>query len=476
LPTDRPRPPAPSEVGGRVFERLDRERSDAVRALARASGATLFATLLAAFQSLLARLTGELRLAVGTPSAGRRPAEVEAVVGYFVNPLVMAADFTGGPTFRQALAQVRRTAVEAFAHQEFPFPLLAERLQPRRSPGRSPLFQVMFVLQKAHLPGSEELAAFALGWPGVELDLGGVVLESLPLEQRGAPFELTLMAAEWGERLQLGLQFAHDLFDPTTARRLLGHFTAWLQEVTSHPDHRLDGLGLLRPAERAQLVSEWNDTRLTEPVSGCLHELFAAQAARTPDAVAVVDPRPAPGGRRILTYAGLAAGARGVAQRLRCLGVGPEVRVGLCAERSPEMVTALLGILEAGGAWVPLDPSYPRARLAWLRADSAVPVILTQSHLRPLVDGSGATVVRLDDPGADAEIVGLDDPGAGVEVSPRPPGPPAAGHPDQLAYVIYTSGSTGRPKGAMNAHRGVVNRLLWMKRTYALSPADRVLH
>ncbi|MGH9363634.1 MAG: condensation domain-containing protein, partial [Thermoanaerobaculia bacterium] len=314
LATDRPRPRYQTFGGALRTRRLDPALSASVGALARTRGVTLHTTLLAAFAALLHRTTGEEDLLIGTPTAGRGPAALAGVVGYFVNPVVVRSTLNGDPSFAELLAQTRRTALAAFAHQDFPFPLLAQRLASERDPSRSPVFQVMFVLQQAH-PPIEALAGFALGEAGPVLQLGGLEIESLGLPLRGSQFDLTLAMADWRGALSASLQYNTDLFDAGTIDRMLGHLATLLAGAAADPAAPLSELPLLTAAERRQVLEEWNSSPFAaEPA--CVHQLFEAQAERTPEAIAVV------AGEVSLTYRELNRRANRLAERLRELGVG----------------------------------------------------------------------------------------------------------------------------------------------------------
>ncbi len=442
LPTDRPRPPRESFRGATRRFDLSAELSARMRALARREGATVFMTLLAGFEVLLHRLTGQDDLVVGTPIANRTRIEVESLIGFFVNTLAMRIDLSGDASLRELIGRVRETALEAYAHQDLPFEKLVDELQPERDLSRSPIFQVLF--QVLHSPR----AAFALP---------NLAVERIAGEEQTAKFDLALSMSDTAESLAGIWGYRRDLFDASTIARLEQQFQTLLEGVAAHPEWRLSELPLLTARERQQLW-EWNAAEQNFGVDLCLHELIARQAERTPDAIAVSFEG------EELSYGELQGRARRLAHRLRALGVGPEVRVGICAERSLELVVGLVGILEAGGAYVPLDPSYPRERLAYLMDDAQVAVLLTQERLLASLPGEAGQVLLLD---------AADEPANG-EAAAAPPPWTGVG-PDNLAYVIYTSGSTGKPKGAMNSHRGIVNRLLWMQERYGLGPTDRVL-
>ncbi|HYO11935.1 MAG TPA: condensation domain-containing protein, partial [Thermoanaerobaculia bacterium] len=416
LPTDRPRPPVQRHQGGHVTVRYSGELAGALATLAREEGATLFMTLLAGVSTLLHRLSGQDDVLLGSPVANRTRVETEGLIGFFVNTVVLRSDLSGSPTLRKLLGRTREMALAAYAHQELPFERLVEELQPVRDLSRSPLFQVLLVLQTA--PTVLEL-------PGLRLDL-------LEVESGIAKFDLTFSLTETAGGLELSLEYDRDLFDAATVRRMSEHLRTLLEGLTGNPDLRLSELPLLTEAERIQLL-EWNATAADYDLEASLHELIARQVERTPEAVAVCFEGAE------LAYGELWARAGRLAGRLRGQGVGPEVRVGISAERSLELVVGLLAILRIGGAYVPVDPGYPQERIAYLLEDSQVALLLDAEGL---ADGPGEAVA------------------------------PVAVDPDNLAYVIYTSGSTGKPKGAMNTHRGIVNRLLWMQERYGLTADD----
>jgi amino acid adenylation domain-containing protein len=442
LPADRPRPAVQTYRGATVPVELSVELLERLQALGRSEGATLYMTLLGAFQVLLSRYGGGEDVVVGSPIAGRTRGEVEALIGFFVNTLVLRTDLSGDPSFRAVLGRVREGTLGAYEHQEVPFEKLVAELQPERSLSHAPLFQVMFTLQNAEGGGGAP--------PGLALSGVGAAREI-------AQFDLSLTLAATSQGLRGALNYNTDLFDDGTAQRMLGHLERVLEQVAADADVRLSELELLGQAERRQVVDEWNRTEAEVPADRRIHELFQAQAERTPEAVAVRFEEES------LTYAELNARANQLAHHLRGHGVGPEVRVGVLMERSLEMVVSLLAVLKAGGAYVPLDPGLPAERLAYMLEDSAVPLVLAQAALRGTVPGrEGVEVLAVD---ALAEALA-------AEPAENPQG--GAG-PDSLAYVIYTSGSTGRPKGVMNQHRGVVNRLVWMQAHFGIGADDVVL-
>jgi amino acid adenylation domain-containing protein/non-ribosomal peptide synthase protein (TIGR01720 family) len=456
LPADRARPPVQTYRGASVPVRLDARLTDQLKRLGVSREATLFMTLLAAFQVLLYRHTGEEDILVGTPTSGRGSAQFARTVGYFVNPLVLRADVSGGKTFTEFLAGTRATALEAFEHQDYPFDLLVGQLQPERDPSRSPLFQVMFAFQKTHLPDEEGLAAFALGEDGARVRLGGLLLESLALEQRAAQFDLSLTMAETVDGLTASFEYNTDLFDASTVERLGAHFRTLLGGIVADPSARLSELPMLSAAESRQLLHEWNDTRGEFAGPACVHEWFERQAERAPDHVAVSSEQGA------WSYRELNERANRLAHYLRARGVGPDVRVAVCVGRSASTVACLLGVLKAGGAYVPVDPAYPEERLALMLEDSGASLLLTEQRFAGKLGRRPTRLILLD---ADAAELAAE--------SGANPQPSAAAR--NLAYVIYTSGSTGRPKGVSVEHGSLTNFVRAASAEYDIGPGDRVL-
>ncbi|MFL5386105.1 MAG: condensation domain-containing protein, partial [Longimicrobiaceae bacterium] len=376
LPTDRPRPAVQTFRGAAVPVELSLELLERLQALGRSEGATLYMTLLGAFQVLLGRYAGSEDVVVGSPIAGRTRGEVEELIGFFVNTLVLRTDLAGDPSFRETLGQVREATLGAYEHQEVPFEKLVAELQPERSLSHSPLFQVMFTLQDAGGGGGALRGGGGGALPGLSVSGVGAELAS-------AKFDLSLELAATPQGLRGALNYSTDLFERGTALRMLGHLARVLEQVAARPEARLSELELLGEAERGLVLEEWNRTEAEVP-DRCIHERFEAQAARTPGAVAVRFEEES------LTYGELNERANRLAHSLAGLGVRPETRVALCLERGPEMVVAVLAVLKAGGAYVPLDPAYPAERLAFVLADAAVPVLVTQESLRaalPAGDG-----------------------------------------------------------------------------------------
>jgi amino acid adenylation domain-containing protein len=430
LPFDRPRPSVQRHAGGRETIHFPAALAEKLRVLAREEGVTLFMLLLTVFDVLLSRYSGQHDVVVATPAAGRDRADFERLVGLFVNTLVMRTSLEGDPSFGELVARVRDLCLDAFAHGDLPFEKLVQELHPQRDLSRNPLFQVMFVLQNA--PQAIDVSRHFTVAP-------------LIVDNTTEKFDLTLEVEDLGSELRVRLSYDRDLFEAATARRMLGHFRRLAEAVTEDPSARVSRLPLMTDGEREQLLRVWNDTAAPVP-QDALHQLVAAQARRTPEAPAVIS------GARTMTYAELDAAAGRLAGALRARGVGAEAIVGVHVARSPEMVVAVLGVLKAGAAFLPLDPSYPKERLRYMIDDARVPVVLSQrAHAAEL-------------PASEAEVLALDDSwweGAAPFA--------AAADPESLAYVIYTSGSTGRPKGVAVPHRGIVNYLTWASAEYRVA-------
>jgi amino acid adenylation domain-containing protein len=438
LPTDRPRPVARTPHGAIqrvVFPPALRER---LKAVSREANATLFMTLLATFGVLLARYTGRDDVVVGSPTAGRRDVEMENLIGFFVNTVVLRTDVSGDPTFRELVERVREVTLSAYGHQEVPFEKLIADLHVPRSLSHAPLFQVMFILQNA---------------PKQRLELPGLTLDEIEFDPGTAKFDLTVDMAEVDEGLSCAFEYSTDLFEASTITRMLGHFRSLLEAAAADPAQRLSALPMLEAAERRRLLDAWNDTAADFPRQSCIHQLFDVQANRTPDALALIDRA------QRVTYRELQERANRLAHHLNARGVGPGDLVGVCLERSIEAFVSLLGILKAGAAYVPLDPAYPPSRLAFMLDDCGASVLLTTRHLRDRLPSGTTTIVDVE---ADREAIGRES---------RTP-PDDATRPQDLAYVIYTSGSTGTPKGVLAVHEASVNRFAWMWRRWPFAPHD----
>jgi amino acid adenylation domain-containing protein len=455
LPTDRPRPPVQSYRGAKESFEYSKVLSEQLQALSRKRGVTFFMTLLAAFQTLLYRYTGQVDITVGSPIAGRTRPEIEGLIGFFVNMLVLRSDLSGNPTFCELLARVRKIALGAYEHQDLPFEKLVEILHPERDLSRSPLFQVMFAFQNV---------------PSRSRELPGLAASPVEAKNETAKYDLSLYMWEGPNGLAARLEYSTDLFDAATIARMLRHFETLLHGIVNNPDKRIADLPILTDAERHQLSFEWNDTDREYPEKQCVHQLFEEQVGRTPDSVALVFEK------ERLTYRELNGRANQLAHYLRKMGVGPEVLVGIYMERSWEMVVAVLGVLKAGGAYVPLDPSYPQERLAFMLQDSRAPVLLTQRHLAAqLIEGRSSKIHAGDSPFSildpRLQVIRLDSEWKTI-ARESDASPAGATQSDNLAYVIYTSGSTGQPKGVQIPHRAVVNFLNSMRGQPGMTERD----
>jgi amino acid adenylation domain-containing protein len=427
LPLDRPRPPYKTFNGASVAFRVPKKMAQEVVQLGRREGATLFMTLLSAFYVFLYRYTGQEDLVVGSPIANRNRREIEDLIGFFVNSLVMRAHVSSETTFRELLAKVREVSLEAFAHQDVPFEKLVEELQPERNLSHSPFFQVLFHLQNAL---TEELC------------LPGLSVNVINSETKQAKYDLVLAAFEAEDGLKAVLNYNTDLFEPETVARMAKHFQRVLQAAVETPDQQISRLPMLSEAEESQLLFAWNDFKRDYGKNRLVHRAVEEHARLRPDISAVRS------GSAFLTYGELNRKANQLAHRLRRLGVGPEAIVGICVERGVEMMIALLGILKSGAAYLPLDPAYPKTRLAFMLDEAQVTVLVTQQLLIPQLPDSSARRIYLDSHAEELTRESEQDLASGVTSG-------------NLAYVIYTSGSTGKPKGIMIEHGNLANYVAW---------------
>ncbi|MEM1393821.1 MAG: amino acid adenylation domain-containing protein [Cyanobacteria bacterium P01_H01_bin.150] len=441
LPTDYPRPAIRTFQGATYSFELSQKLSVALNTLSQQQKSTLFMTLLASFQILLWRYTGSEDIVVGSPIANRNRDEIKELIGFFLNILVLRTNLTANPSFEELLFRVREMTLGAYAHEDLPFELLLDELQPQRSLSYTPLFQVAFVLQNA---------------PISTFELPGLTLKSLKVPNVNADFDLSLDIAETEEKIYCKLHYNANLFEAATIKRMAGHFHNLLKEITSNPKLRLSELRLLTESEQHQLLEEWNNTQVDYAQDKCIHELFEAQVEKTPLSVAVVFED------QQLTYLELNSKANQLAHHLRSLGVKPEVLVGICVERSLDMVIGLLAILKAGGAYVPLDPNYPQERLAYMLEDSQPSLLLTQQYLLESLPSHQAQVICIDSEWEQIVSESTENPASNTTI-------------DNLAYIIYTSGSTGKPKGAMLPHRAICNHMFWMQSKFPLTQTDKVL-
>ncbi|MEG4504364.1 amino acid adenylation domain-containing protein [Microcoleus sp. F6_B4] len=458
LPADRPRPAIQSYRGKRQFLQLPKQLSEALETLSQREGVTLFMTMLAAFKTLLYHYAQQEDIVVGSPIANRNRSEIEALIGFFVNSLVLRTDLSGNPTFRELLNRVKEVALGAYAHQDLPFEKLVEELHPDRALNQNPLFQVAFALQNA---------------PGNPLELPELTLSPQQLDVGTARFDLEFHLWErspntsgsnqspsnklWvdsSEGISGMVIYSADLFDEATITRTIGHFQTLLESIVTNPEQRIANLQYLSAQERDRLLVECNNTQADYPQDLCIHQLFEMQADRTPDAVALVF------GEERVTYRELNLRSNQLARYLQKIGVGAEVLVGLCCGRSLDLIVGMLGILKAGGAYLILDPSYPAERSSFMLKDAQLSVVLTQQQWVEKLRSPNLQIVCLD---TDWEMISQ-------EIADNPT---SAATAENLVYAIYTSGSTGKPKGVEIEHGSLLNLVFWHQREFGVSAGDR---
>jgi len=449
LPTDRPRPVKQSSRGAREHIQLSKELTEGIKSLSRREGVTLFMTLLAVFQVLLYRYSGQDDIAVGTAISGRKQQDIENLIGIFVNTLVLRSDLSGNPKFNGLLKRVHKICVDAYrtpVHREMPFDKLVAGLKPQKDLSRHPLFQVALVLWPTSLK---------------KMELPGLSIEEITIDNKTSQLDLRLSLKETRNGLVGYFEYSTDLFNSETITRMAGHFQTLLKAVIEHPESTIAELPLLTAPERHQLLIEWNATQADYPKDKCIHQLFEEQVARTPDAVALVFEQ------HELSYQALNTKANQMAHYLRKLGVGPDTLVGICVERGLDMIIGLLGILKAGGAFVPLDPAYPKERLAFMLEDSAPIALLTESGTAEVLAGAPNNIPKVNFAADKALWEGLSD--------ANPNRQTIGLAPEHMAYVIYTSGSTGQPKGVMIEHRGLCNLVAAQTQSFMIQPESRIL-
>jgi amino acid adenylation domain-containing protein len=445
LPTDRPRPAAQTFTGKTCPVNLPKPLYESLKSLSRQENATMYMAALAVFQLLLHRYTGQNDFLIGSPSANRNRAGTENMIGYLLNTMVLRAQLADDPPVREFLKRTRSVVLDAYMHQDMPFGELVAHLRPERDLSRLPLVQVSFVfLMSGEHSAIGELSAS---------EVGGISFSPLSFDQGTARYDITFGLWETPEGLTGHLEYNTDLFDASTMRRMATHYRTLVESVVANPDARISELPMLSEAETHQLLVEWNETQCDYAVDRTLPALFDEQVERTPEAIAVVS------GDERLTYAELNKRANQLAHHLRTLGVGADVLVGVLMERSVEMIVGLLGIVKAGGAYLPLDPSHPQERISYMLEDAGVTVLLTQQSLSRKLALKGAEVVCVDSQWSEISCRSSENPVSNSTA-------------DNLVYVIYTSGSTGQPKGVMLHHRGVVNYLSWCMKAYMTGDAQ----
>ncbi len=441
LPGDRPRPAVQTNEGASEPVRIPAELSAELKVLSRREKATMFMTLLTAFEILLHRYTGQDEIVIGTPVANRNRIETAGLIGLFVNTLVMRVALSGNPTFQEALGQIRETALSAYTYQDLPFERLVEELRPQRDLSHNPLFQILFAYNNT---------------PQAELKVKGLRLRPMEVETGSAKLDLSLLLEETELGIGGTLEYNTCLYDRERMRRMGAHLITILEAVAVNPGLRIAEIPMLTTSERRQLLSEWNETEVEYGEERCIHELYQEQVRRTPEAIAVVC------GDEQMSYRELNERANQLGNYLRKRGVGPEVRVGICLERSMEMVVGLLGILKAGGAYVPFDPGYPTQRLEMMIEDGKVKVLLLEKKTAEKVGVEKAEAVNLDEDGDEIGRMNREDCRSGVSGG-------------NLGYVLFTSGSTGRPKGVAIEHRSAVELIRWAQEAYSREELSSVL-
>jgi amino acid adenylation domain-containing protein len=458
LPIDKPRPPVQSDKGGSVFRRLDSTVTGKLKELASNHSTTLFNVVLAAYQVLLHRYTGQDDILVGTPKACRK-ASMARIIGYFVNPVVVRGDLSGDPPFTEFLERLNTVVNKAFDHEDLPFSLVVEKTQPARDLSHSPIFQALFSWQKTvQVVHKHRMASFAIGEAeGKGVRINELQMDPMPLPRRVVPFDISLLVAESDDGLVFTLEYSTDLFEEESVRRMLDNFHALLVEISSRPEERLSHLSMLTEAEQRNILSVWDRTSGKIEPAPCVHVQFEQEAARTPGSIALQM------GDQEMTFEEVNEKANRLAHNLRSRGVAPETVVGLFLDRSPDAIVALLAILKSGGAYLPLDRAFPNERLAYLIEDAGAEVIITRDQmLEDLPSGIRSSALCLD---RDWGTIALE--------SAKNPVP--AADRQNTAYVIYTSGSTGLPKGVMIPHEAIADHSRDMARYYEYTSADRVL-
>jgi hypothetical protein len=441
LPTDRPRPAVQTFNGARLPVEFSKEFTARLSAFSREQGGTLFMTMLAGFQILLARYSHQDDIVVGTPIANRNRAEIEDVIGFFANTLVLRTKLSGEKGFKDLLAQVKENSLEAYAHQDVPFEKLVEELRPERDLSQNPLFQVLFSLQSS---------------PRQAFELSGLKIRLMDLGEATSKFDLAVFLEETPEGVRGRFEFNTDLFDSETIQRMMAHYRVLLESAITRPELNILELPLLTGNERTQILVDWNDTAVGYPADVCLHHLFALQAERTPEATAIIF------GTDQISYRSLNQRANQLAHYLIARGAGPEILVGVHLERSIDMVVALLAVLKSGAAYVPLDPAYPSERIAAILEDARAPIVLTKQSLSQGLAPTQAKIVKLDFEAA--------------AIAREPNKSPAVDvRPENLAYVLFTSGSTGRPKGVALEHRSATVFVHWAQDVFTAEEVSGTL-
>ncbi len=455
LPINKTRPEVQSFNGAAEYFNLDKDLVEQLKKMSQNEGTTLFVTLLTAYQIFLNRYTSQEDIIVGVPTAGRTQTDFERVIGYFINPVAIRGDFSENPPFKILLNQIKKKVLGAISNQDFPFALIVERLLQRRDPSRSPVFQTFFGLQKVQ-QNDEIQEMIVPGNKDVRINWGKLILESFEITQQEGQFDLTVEFVE-GKKLFSGVfKYNTDLFEADTIKKMIEHFKNLLQNIVSNTEKKISELQMLSDEEKNLILNKWNDTDFVFNNFNCVHKLIEEQTFKTPDSVAVVFEG------ETISYDELNKRSNQLANYLNRLGVYPETLVGLCVERSIEMVVGILGILKAGGAYIPIDISYPQSRIEFMISNSNAKILITQKSIAVSLPENISKVVLIDEDWKQISNESSANFDSKVTL-------------DNLAYVIYTSGSTGLPKGAMITHRSLSNHMLWMKEDFGFDSSDSVL-
>lgn len=454
LPADRSRPPVQSFIGSTEYFYIDKDIVSSLKNLSRQEGTTLFVLLQTAFQILLHKYSGQDEVIVGSPTAGRNKSEFDKIVGYFINPVSIKGQFSKDLTFKNFLKQIKLKVLDAISNQDYPFPVLVEKLLHKRDASRAPVFQTFFGLQKVQ--GNSEIQEILVpGNKNMKVKFGKLILEQFEISQQEGQFDLLLEFFE-GENLFAGvLKYNSEIFDSSRIVRMSEHLKKLLVSITENPDQKISDIQILSDTEKNIILNDWNNTEVKYDTSRLLPELISAQAKLTPDSTAVEIEN------EKLSYKELDLLTNQLANRLINLGIKPNTFVGVYIERSLEMIIALLGIIKSGGAYVPIDPSYPKERVDYMINDSQVKIILSKKEISSNISGENFQIINLDSDIDKIRMESDETPGVNIQ-------------PENLAYMIYTSGSTGKPKGAMNTHSAILNRLIWMKDYLQINKDDNI--
>jgi len=453
MQTDKPRPAITTYNGLTLTRAVDAETTARLNDIAKTHGTTLYALLIAIYKMMLYHYTGQKDIVIGTPTTGRTKPEYAPLLGYFVNPVAIRSQLNGDEPFDRYLNRMRDIVLDALEHQAYPFNLLVEKLQPKRDPSRTPVFQIMFVYQKAYLLHESGMSGMAVSEDGGKMTLGDIELESIAIDDRIVPFDMTMLMAEVDDGLGISLQYNTDLFEAETANKMIDNFNKLITAVSNNPKRKISEYTMLDDSERTQILYDWNKTEVEYDVLLPAPHLFEKQVDRAPGQTALSL------GDKSISYEALDEKANHVANKLIADGIGVDDIVGVMANRSFELIIAIMGILKAGAAYLPLDPEYPAERLNFMIGDSHAKALLTQPGLESKLTEKNTTIYFIDDliraESNERQHVDIDG--------------------QNLAYIIYTSGSTGQPKGVMISHQSLFNLIQAQIKVFGIVPETRLL-